>query len=515
MTHPTRRSVLVGGGAAVAASLTAEGTWSLRSASAANLTRFDANSAQGKAMLKIYAGAVGKMMDLADTQPGNPLSWLFQWYTHGVKQPWQQPISVSFKQPEIDRIYTNASDPNRALATTMWDTCTHYGQPEMYFLPWHRMYVYFFEQIIRSISGEAQFTLPYWDYTNPARHALPPEFMMPNDPVFKPLFRSQRKPGVNNGQPIDAGRPPFLNLNDMKFATYLPSGPGGFCSSLDRNLHGNVHVNVGTQPPASDLGMTFVPTAANDPIFWLHHCNIDRIWASWNKEGGANPDDGTFKGMPFTFSDVNGKAVQTKVGDVLDTQQLNYVYDDYLQRPPGSDPFQPGITLSSEAFSLHADTVPVSGPISLRTQPVTATLALRSVPELAGPQGSAELSVQLSNALNNRNLYVVLNKIQVSRQYPGAAYSVYLNVPPGTKPALDDPSYVGTLNFFSLHGEHADHDGAPTVAFPATDALKTVRKQRGAAAETTVTLVPEGEIAPEAEARIGSISLVSRQTGRS
>src|ERR1700710_2178915 len=99
MAHPTRRSLVIGGGVAVAAGLAAEGRWGLQPANAANLTRFDANSTQGKAMLKIYAGAVGKMMALTDTQPGNPLSWLFQWYTHGVNQPWQQPISLSFKQP--------------------------------------------------------------------------------------------------------------------------------------------------------------------------------------------------------------------------------------------------------------------------------------------------------------------------------------------------------------------------------------------------------------------------------
>lgn len=510
MAHPTRRSVIAGGSAAFAATLAAEGGWALRAANAASMTRFDASSAQGKAMLKIYAGAVGKMMDLTGTQPGHPHSWLFQWYTHGVNQPWQQPISVSFKQPEIDRIYTSAADPNRALAQTMWDTCTHYSQPEMYFLPWHRMYVYFFEDIIRSISGEAQFTLPYWDYTNSARHALPPEFTMPNDPVFKPLFRAQRKAGVNNGQAIDAGRPPFLNLNDMRFTSYLPNGPGGFCSNLDRNLHGNVHVNVGAQPPSSDLGMTFVPTAANDPVFWLHHCNIDRIWASWNKAGGANPDDSTFKGTPFTFADTGGKAVQRNVGSVLDTQQLNYVYDNYLQRPAGSPPFPRVAGPRVATLALHADTAPISGPVTLGAQATTVPLATLNIPELGGAQQATNFSVQLSNALETRELYLVLNNVQV-RQEAGVTYSVYLNVPKGAAPAPDDPGYVGTLNFFSLHGgDHGDHDGGATIAFPATDVLKTLRQQGRAAAEPAVTLVPDGAFVAAAEPKIGSISLVSQ-----
>jgi tyrosinase len=512
MAHPTRRSLVIGGGVAVAAGLAAEGRWGLQPANAANLTRFDANSTQGKAMLKIYAGAVGKMMALTDTQPGNPLSWLFQWYTHGVNQPWQQPISLSFKQPEINRIYTNAADPQRALAQTMWDTCTHYGQPQMYFLPWHRMYVYFFEQIIRSISGEAQFTLPYWDYTNAARHALPPEFTMPNDPVFKPLFRSQRGTGVNNGQPIDAGRPPFLNLNDMKFANYLETSPGGFCLNLDRNLHGNVHVNVGAAQPAADLGMRFVPTAANDPIFWLHHCNIDRIWASWNKAGGKNPNDAAFKAQQFTFANTGGTAVQRTVGTVLDTQQLDYVYDNYLQRPPGSQPFPPagGPLVAAASVALHADTAPSSGPVPLGRELVTVSLATRDVPALRGAKKTKDFSVQLSTALDTRQLFVVLKNIQVS-QDPGVTYAVYLNVPKGTKPAVDDPGYVGTLNFFSVHGDHADHGGA-NVAFPATDVLRTLRQQGRAAGEPTVTLVPDGEYVGGAEPKIGSISLVSQRS---
>jgi tyrosinase len=191
------------------------------------------------------------------------------------------------------------------------------------------MYVFFFEQIIRSVSGGSSFTLPYWNYTNTASRALPDEFTMPADPVFKYLYRDQRGDGVNDGKPIDGGGSnTWLSLQDMTFPTYLtdPGSVNGFCQNLDNNLHGNVHVNVGAQPPNADLGMTYVPTAANDPIFWLHHCNIDRIWASWNKASGANPADAAFREQPYTFADSGGHSSQLKVGEVLDTQQRGYVY---------------------------------------------------------------------------------------------------------------------------------------------------------------------------------------------
>ena len=50
-------------------------------------------------------------------------------------------------------------------------------------------------------------------------------------------------------------------------------------------MHNNVHDWVGGQ-------MDVVPAAANDPMFNMHHCNIDRILESWIQRfanGSPNP----------------------------------------------------------------------------------------------------------------------------------------------------------------------------------------------------------------------------------
>ena len=71
---------------------------------------------------------------------------------------------------------------------------------------------------------------------------------------------------------------------------------------LDNGLHGNVHVLTG-----NGTNMGSVPFAANDPVFWAHHCNIDRLWASWNKDPNrVNPNTPSFLNQTFTFSDENG-----------------------------------------------------------------------------------------------------------------------------------------------------------------------------------------------------------------
>ena len=60
-------------------------------------------------------------------------------------------------------------------------------------------------------------------------------------------------------------------------------------------------------------------TAGQDPIFWLHHCNIDRLWEEWLAQGGGrvNPTaDATWMNTDFTFVDENKNFVQMSGSDV-------------------------------------------------------------------------------------------------------------------------------------------------------------------------------------------------------
>ena len=205
--------------------------------------------------------------------------------------------------------------PARSLADATWWTCQAHVQPpenEAYFLAWHRLYLARFEAIVRALTATPTFTLPYWNYTEPDKAAIPEEFQAKSaaDPVFKALYVKDRNKddgsqfaNVNAGEPINKyfqGRENFLTLADMNSPAY--GGPTGFNQSLDGNLHGNIHTFVGA---GTDMGD--IPTAAKDPLFWLHHCNIDRIWYGWSKAGGRNPSDAAWLGKAFTFVDGQGK----------------------------------------------------------------------------------------------------------------------------------------------------------------------------------------------------------------
>jgi hypothetical protein len=71
------------------------------------------------------------------------------------------------------------------------------------------------------------------------------------------------------------------SFDDLAASAQTTLGATSFSSfqSQLNGVHGAVHVRVGGD-------MSSVPTAGYDPIFYLHHANIDRLWAQWQQ---ANP----------------------------------------------------------------------------------------------------------------------------------------------------------------------------------------------------------------------------------
>src|SRR5947207_9207325 len=171
----------------------------------------------------------------------------------------------------------------------LWDTCQH-GQ--WWFLPWHRMYLWFYERAIQKLSGDSTFALPYWDYTDPTQRALPSMFRAPTSGNV--LFIPQRNATINAG-----GQLPASAVNtSVAFGFTNFTGPTGTSASfgsqqvpapnhgasphgrLETTPHDSVHISIGGF-------MGSFGTAARDPIFWLHHSNIDRLWDAWLTQGGG------------------------------------------------------------------------------------------------------------------------------------------------------------------------------------------------------------------------------------
>ncbi len=476
MSRMSRRTFVAAGAAGAALNVIPFAEWIQRRAFAQagpTRVRHSAYSPQGKAMLVKYEAAVKRMMDKSQTPEGDPRSWTFQWYTHFTPPPG--------KQSELNRVYPQPNAPHRALAQEMWDTCqSHNGQPEDFFLPWHRMYVHYFEEIIREMAGDPAFTLPYWNYSNPAEAAIPPEFRV----TGSPLFRSNRNPGVNTGAKIPANQ---VALTALKQKTYSQNGAaGGFCADLDFGLHGNVHVWVGD---IQNMGR--IPWAARDPVFWMHHCNIDRLWASWNRGGCGNPG-APWRDKTFVFADPKGQRVVATIKDFEDIEkQLKYTYDRF---EPASCPQQVAALSPIVLATVAAPTTVTRTTLRVRMLPPPK-------PQSGGP--SLSLSQQLKTLEPGKNVYLLLQDVH-SMTPVAANYDVYLDLPEGATPSPESPNYVGTINFFGVTMAPGMDDMKPrTFSLEVTDKVKALNLSESPA----VTLAPTADPGEEAKPVIGQVQL--------
>src|SRR5262249_46597881 len=215
--------------------------------------RVNATSTAGTQQLKWYADGV-KAMKLRPAT--DPTSWTYHAAMHGT--------------------YTTPAKP-------LWNTCEH---GNYFFLSWHRMYLYFFERIVRAASNP-KFNLPYWDYDNPTsatdpKLQLPAQFRDPTNPLYVPP--PDRDATMDAGGFLPVGDVPTnYSMSRMSFTC----GPTNWASSFGgRQVPAPVHFGSGFGALESlphnavhdDVGggsgwMSDPNTAAQDPIFWLHHAN--------------------------------------------------------------------------------------------------------------------------------------------------------------------------------------------------------------------------------------------------
>ncbi len=152
------------------------------------------------------------------------------------------------------------------------------------FFPWHRAFLYYFERILGSLVGDTHFRLPYWDWEN--YRFLPEIYAIPAN-SSNSLYDANRYAPINQGVnlPSNDGTAARIALLDgiTDFATFGGKAPGtsGAAGACESNPHDPIHDDIGLHTsPFHDMG--HLGFAARDPIFFAHHCNLDKIWAYWN-----------------------------------------------------------------------------------------------------------------------------------------------------------------------------------------------------------------------------------------
>ncbi|MGR9052518.1 MAG: tyrosinase family protein [Gammaproteobacteria bacterium] len=235
-------------------------------------------------------------------------------YIRGVKA-----LKASGLYDQFVRIHVDAM--NRATVSSSetndpnFRNAAHRGPA---FLPWHREFILRFELALQDALSDKNFGLPYWDWAQD------------QDDLNSGLFTSPRQLPVwandfmgGDGDPVGSG--PFtpdqwvtvpddirpaertLRRNFGEGGLLLPTtievdtvltstapydtspwrttSTNSFRNQLEGfaapDLHNRVHRWVaGSMLPAQ---------SPNDPVFFLHHCNVDRLWARW-QACSSNPN---------------------------------------------------------------------------------------------------------------------------------------------------------------------------------------------------------------------------------
>ncbi|KXH43499.1 hypothetical protein CSAL01_12853 [Colletotrichum salicis] len=218
----------------------------------------------------------------------------------------------------------------------------HSAHRNVYFLPWHRWFLYLFDTSLRQNCGYSGPT-PYWDWSRDHADLVgssvfedSPEFGLGgtgdcnSSPEADCMVTTGAFAQFELAWPIphqlrrnltlitgwfDHERPQNSTLGPDSVRNSTEHHTGDFYSfqhSMEQ-MHNHIHNFVGGDlagdcpkklpvEDCKDLAVAFTP---NDPLFWLHHAQLDRLWSKWQRRHPANL--AAFSGIPFhsfNMSDV-------------------------------------------------------------------------------------------------------------------------------------------------------------------------------------------------------------------
>jgi len=408
--------------------------------------RKNAHSPEAKKDLEALDKAIGIMKSKGCD---DPLSWYYQGAIHWI------PDSIAGKNKLCDSYQTSKN------LKTAWDNCTHLGKGEgIHFLVWHRMYIYHFEKIVRKLSGDNEFALPYWGYTNEQDSINQRTLPSPFRDKKSNLYQFARVDSLLNGLPISGDAVRGLDLSKLnEYTTYAL-----YNKNINEAPHGLMHDYIGfgndtlgklkyneIWQQKTDGMMAEVPTAAFDPIFWLHHSNIDRIWQQWtNSANGQQVLIDELKKAPwdYTFFDENGKKVTYTIEQVVAMlYKMDYDFDDTKVQPKNL-PQNQRVVFSTQNYE-KGDTLSVS------SQKVGLNKDIKI--SLANTKGK---NVKLLGAKNKTGEMLILDITVSFTKAPKGNFEVYLNLPSNVKATPESKHFAGRMNFFGANHTHAGHKAA-------------------------------------------------------
>jgi hypothetical protein len=301
------------------------------------------------------------------------------------------------------------------------------------FYPWHRAMLYFVERILRkNFSQDTRgvvkddLRLIYWNWE--ADQNLPDIYN--HSDLYPALF---------------AGDFTGLAAADVSVQGYLFPDPAQFGGTINGSL-GRTPDTTGGPHAAVHKGfsgyMHSLATAANAPIFYAHHANIDRFWSSWHSICNQSL---SFNGTLGFFYDENGTWSSVNFDLLSDEAAWGYNYSSLMG---------PGLSC------LASDAIPFTGTKS----PFTADV--HDLPRIHGLWGHPS--------------YLIIRGLRLGKSQQGHDQLGVFNTPPevGARPE-GQPGYLGTVpTLAGGHGEHGNHQGM-TASINVTEHLTGLVTEKG------------------------------------
>ncbi|KAJ3319314.1 hypothetical protein HDV06_006422 [Boothiomyces sp. JEL0866] len=161
------------------------------------------------------------------------------------------------------------------------------------FFPWHRIFLHYFEKALKSI--DPSITLPYWDWSQDSQQFLASTVLAQN------AFGGQYAPttgciiggsfagwqsAVNGGCLKRCPKAGSVLYSSSATAGYLNTSPTfSLLNWQIQNIpHAAVHSNVGGVCADGTQADLFNMASAGDPLFYLHHGMVDKIWMLWQDQ---------------------------------------------------------------------------------------------------------------------------------------------------------------------------------------------------------------------------------------
>ena len=422
--------------------------------------------ARSSANVAALRAGVKRMQQRSRANADDPLGWTYWANIHGTDR---------------DGVPTDPMDPS---GNPIYSQCKHSDEVlAQHFLSWHRPYLALFEMVLKQAAKEAgnrtEFELPYWNWY--AARTIPAIYTQGNTNT-NPLFHRRARNSVSG-----------LSNAALSATTMLGNNSGNdadtFSYAMEINPHGRVHDLIGGE-------MGSIDTSARDPIFWLHHANVDRLWSAWMKTGAPDlPAAGSSWGNESWYYNTDGSWNATASASLDSEAGFGYHYDDEVL--PVSNALVvaqversiiqgvPAAEASSTApatRSLVAGPATISAtrqPITLGSEPVSVQLAI--APQQAGRLRSFAEAPASSPDIKSASIVLEDIELGPDGKAGGFSYDVVASLPggPGGQRRRVVIDSIGSFSLsLAAHRQRRHmHGAAPnkiTLTYPLAKFLKAI-----------------------------------------